>query len=166
MKPLKIAFAGLLAATICVSAAKPTPKSTPVTVTIHRVKQDDDLDKPTFGITKDRADFYVKIWIDGKRWVSKNFSTDDGRPKDWRFTVPVTSNTTKIRIKLCDDDGGLEEQDDFVDINPKDKKKDLDLVYNISRGTISGDLKGSRGKIIHAKGKGDSSQGELWFSVK
>ncbi len=167
MKPYKIAIAGLLAATIGVSAASTkASKPTPVTVTIHRVKQNDDLDKPTVGITKDRADFYVKIWINGQLWTSKNFSTDDGKPKDWRFTVPVSSSTAKIKIKLCDDDGGLEEQDDFVDINPKDKKKDLDLVYSVSKGTISGDMKGKKNRQIHAKGKGDSSQGEIWFSVK
>lgn len=165
MKPYKIAIAGLLVASIGVSTA--TSKPTPVTVTIHRVKQNDDLDKPTVGITKDRADFYVKIWINGQLYTSKNFSTDDGKPKDWRFTVPVSSQTTKIRIKLADDDGGaFEDRDDFVDINPKNGKKDLDMVYNTLTGRFSGDMRGRKGQIVHAKGSGDSSQGEIWFSIK
>jgi hypothetical protein len=135
-----------------------------VTVTINRVKQVDDLDKSTFGFTKDRADFYVQIWINGKMFQSKVKSTDDGRP-NWRFSRNVPANAT-IRIKLIDDDGGLERKDDFVDINPRKGKKDLNLVLNQKTGRISGDVSGARGKVIHAKGGGDSGQGEIWFTIR
>lgn len=136
-----------------------------VWVTIYRVAQDDDLDKPTPGITADRADFYAQIWINGKSYTSEVMSTDDGKP-GWTHSVYVTGNTAKIRIKLCDDDGGLENQDDYVDINPKKGKKDLEFTYNLRTKRFSGDASGRRGQTIHRRGGGDTSQGHIWFTVK
>lgn len=152
----------LVMATSLVVAGGPTAKN--VTVTIDRVKQLDDLDKSTPMISKDRADFYVQIWINGRLWTSQNLSTDDGRP-DWSFTVPVTTRTANIRIKLLDDDGGLEKRDDYVDVNPKANKKDLNLKFDTQTGKITGDVSGRKGQTLQSKGKYDSSQGQIWFTV-
>jgi len=135
-----------------------------VTVTISRVKQHDDLDKSTFGFKKDRADFYCQVWINGKMFQSKVMSTDDGRPY-WRFSRNVAGNA-KIRIKLIEEDGGLERKDDYVDINPRKGAKDLDLILNQKSGRISGDASGRRGRVIRSKGLHDSGQGEIWFTIK
>lgn len=134
-----------------------------VTVTIHRVKQIDDLDHPTLGVTKDRADFRAQIWIDGKMWTSPVLSKDDGKP-NWKFSVPASRKST-IRIKLIEDDGGLERKDDYVDINPKNDKKDLVLWYNKSTKRFVGDVNGRMGRVMHTKGGGDSSKGEIWFTI-
>lgn len=136
-----------------------------VWVTIYRVAQLDDLDKPTPIITKDRADFYAQIWINGDSYTSEVMSTDDGKP-GWSHSVYVTGQTAKIRIKLCDDDGGLENEDDYVDINPKEGKKDLEFNYNTRTRRMSGEVSGRRGQTIIKSGGGDSSQGKIWFTVK
>jgi len=135
-----------------------------VTVTIHRVRQLDDLDKSTPMITKDRADFYCQIWVNGRQWTSQNFSADDGRPY-WTFSVPVSSRYADIRIKLLDDDGNLERKDDYVDINRKRSRKDLLMRYDRQRGRISGDVTGRKGAMLTSTGMHDSSQGQIWFTV-
>lgn len=135
-----------------------------VTVTVHRVKQLDDLDKSTLFVTKDRADFYAQIWIDGQMWQSNNFSSDDGNPM-WTFTAPVFSSNPTIVIKMMDDDGGFEDKDDWVDINPLANRKDLTLTLDRNSGRITGDLSGQRGTMLHSMGGHDRSQGAIWFTI-
>ncbi|HWP30497.1 MAG TPA: hypothetical protein VNK96_02045 [Fimbriimonadales bacterium] len=134
-----------------------------VTVTIYRVMQVDNLDVPD--IDPDRADFYAQIWIAGKMYQTRVFSTDDGRPY-WRFSMPVTSRVVRIRIKLLDDDGSLERKDDYVDINPRDNKKDLNFTFDTQTGRIRGDVTGRRGRMIFSEGKHDSDKGRIWFKVE
>lgn len=132
-----------------------------VTVTVHRVAQIDNLDK--FDVDPDRADFYAQIWIAGEEHKTKNFSFDDGRPY-WTFTAEA-SGKVAIRIKLLDDDGGMEEKDDFVDINRRKGKKDLNFTFNSKTGRITGDVTGRAGRMIHSWGGGDSDKGSIWFTV-
>jgi hypothetical protein len=133
-----------------------------VTVRINRVAQIDNLDK--FDVDPDRADFYAQIWINGQLHRTKNFSFDDGKPY-WTFSQNVRTRYVKIRIKLLDDDGGLEEADDFVDINPRKGKKDLHFILDTKTGRITGDVHGRRNMSIYSYGEGDTDQGKIWFSV-
>ncbi len=135
-----------------------------VTVTIARVSQIDNLDGDF--IRADRADFYSQITINGSTWESSKFISDDGRPAGWKHSRKVKGNKVYIRIKLIDDDGGLEDRDDFVDINPRNGKKDLNLVLDRKTGRISGDAKGRRGQTIHIRGANDGDKGEIWFVIK
>jgi hypothetical protein len=133
-----------------------------VTVRINRVAQIDNLDK--FDVDPDRADFYAQIWINGQLHRTKNFSFDDGKPY-WTFSRNVSTRYVKIRIKLLDDDGGLEEADDFVDINRRKGKKDLHFVLDTRTGRITGDVRGRRRQTIYSYGEGDTDQGKIWFTV-
>ncbi len=137
----------------------------PITVTIHRITQIDDLDKSTFGFTKDRADFYVQVTINGVMKQSKVKSGDTIRP-NWRFRSDASSRYVNIRIKVIDDDGGLERKDDFVDVNPAADKKDLNLRYDTKMGRFTGSVSGRKGTTYSSTGKGDSGRGRLWFSVR
>lgn len=136
-----------------------------VWVTIYRVKQIDDLDPSTPGVTKDRADFYVQITIDGQEYTSEKMATDDGKP-GWTYEVWTDKPSVPIRVKLIDDDGNLERKDDYVDIHPRKGKKDLDLRYNLNSKRVTGDVSGKRGSRLHSAGGGDSDRGEIWFTVK
>ncbi|HMS56811.1 MAG TPA: hypothetical protein PKA27_15570 [Fimbriimonadaceae bacterium] len=152
----------LVLAMAAMSPVSEPAKSHMVTVTVHRVAQIDNLDK--MDVDPDRADFYAQIWIDGQPYESKNFSFDDGRPY-WTFTAEASSNSVPIRIKLLDDDGGLEEQDDFVDINRRKGKKDLDFHFNRKSGRITGDVRGRENRMVHSWGDGDNDKGQIWFTV-
>ena len=134
-----------------------------VTITIVRVKEINNLDKDI--PRKDQADFFARIWIAGKALRTPTMSKDDGWP-NWRVSAPVGSNLVRIKISVHDDDGGLEEKDDKVDVNPVIGKKDLDLVYNVKTGRITGDATGRRGRNIWTRGGGsDSDKAQLWFRV-
>ncbi len=154
----------LTATALLALAALSTAQTGTVTVKIERVAQINNLDGDF--IRGDRADFYSQITIGGSRKESKKFISDDGRPIGWSHSRKVRGNKVYIRIKLIDDDGGLEDRDDFVDINPRGGKKDLNLVLDRKTGKISGDASGRRGQMMHVKGGNDSDKGEIWFVIK
>jgi hypothetical protein len=153
------AIAGALLACLGLASAASAKQ---VTVRINRVAQIDNLDK--FDLDPDRADFYAQVWINGQLHRTKNFSFDDGRPY-WTFSKNVKTRYVNIRIKLLDDDGGLEEADDFVDINPRKGKKDLHFTLDTKTGRIVGDVHGRRNQNIFSYGEGDTDQGKIWFTV-
>jgi hypothetical protein len=135
-----------------------------VTLHINRVSQIDNLDQGD-ALGADRADFFAQVWVNGQRFSTKNFSHDDGNP-GWIIRAPFRGNTATIRVRLMDDDGGLEEKDDHVDINPIGGMKDLTFVYNVRTGRITGDVSGRRGDWITSRGGGDDDRGRITFSVR
>jgi len=136
----------------------------PVTVSIMRVAQIDNLDKGDW-MKKDNADFYAMVTIgNGRAQKSVNHSDDDGHP-GWNFYGKSNGRYVKIRIKIDDDDGGMERKDDYVDINSRKGKKDLDLVLDTKTGRITGDVTGWRGKTLYSQGGGDSDRGKVWFKI-
>lgn len=136
-----------------------------VTVTIHRVAQMDDLDKDVLFIN-DKADFYAEIWIDGYYYKTKNFSTNDGEPM-WTFTAPATKPVSEIRIRLWDDDGGFENKDDHVDINPNASEKDLVLRYDTNSHQVLNNVYARvESTYLYTEGGGDRGKGRLWFTVR
>ena len=142
-----------------------TAKQSTFSLSMYKVAQTDNLDKLD-ALGSDKADFYVQLWINGKDMGrSKNVSSDVGET-DWVRNLSSANRYVKIRIRLMEDDGGLEGDDDHVDINPMSGKKDLDLVYDTHTGRITGDMDGRRGVNIHAAGEGDSDRGQLWFKIE
>jgi hypothetical protein len=165
MRLLKLLSTAALVGSVCAGTIAGTGKARTVTVKIWRVAQVDNLDKGD-QLKTDRADFYALVKIgNGELVRSTNHSDDDGHP-GWEFYGEANSRYVPIRIKINDDDGGLEEQDDYVDVCPLSNKKDLNLTYDTKTGRISGDVRGRRGQIIYTIGHGDNDKGKLWFSVK
>jgi hypothetical protein len=157
------ACAGLIAVP-AVSSPQRARAAKRVMIVVDRVAQVDNLDK--FDVNPDRADFYAKVRIGNDKMQStKNFSQDDGAP-GWKITSTVTGRYVPIHIELWDDDGGLEEKDDHVDICPKGNKKNLDLMLDTQTGRVTGDVRGRRGQQIYAIGHGDDDKGKIWFVVK
>ena len=134
-----------------------------VTLTINRVAQVDNLDQGD-ALGKNRADFYALVWVNGQVYKSGNYSKDAGTP-NWTLKVPVTEDASTIRIRLMEDDGGLEEKDDHVDINPMEKAKDLLLKFDSANGAISGDITGTKGTLISSTGLGDDDKGKISFTI-
>lgn len=164
MRYLKIITAAALLAGVGATQAGPQ-KGRMVTVKIWRVAQVDNLDKGD-QLGTDRADFYALVKIgNGELTRSGNHSDDDGHP-GWEFYGESSARMVPIRIKINDDDGGLEEQDDYVDVSPVSNKKDLNVMFDTKTGRISGDVRGRRGQIIYTIGRGDNDKGKLWFSIK
>lgn len=162
MQLLKITTGAAAALLIAGSAlAGPAKK---VTVSIMRVAQINNLDKGDW-IKKDNADFYALVTIGkGRQQKSVNHSDDDGHP-GWVFQGTSATRYVKIRIKIDDDDGGMERKDDYVDINRRAGKKDLNLVLDTKTGRITGDVTGRRGQTLYSQGGGDSDKGKVWFKI-
>ncbi len=157
-----LALAGLMA--LSVADAGPRPLNRRVTVTVHRVTQISNMDSdPPF--TKDDADFYALVWIDGRRFRTKNFSRDDGRPY-WTLTGHSAKAAVPIRIRLMDDDGGLENRDDQVDVNPNPDEKDIVLYFYPATGELIGDGYGHRHRMMQFAGDGDGKFGRIAFTVE
>ena len=124
-----------------------------VTVTVHRVAQ---IDQP---------DFYAEIWIDGNYHRTQNFSHSDGKPF-WTFSAPATGAVADIKIKLWDDDGGLEGKDDHVDINPMNGEKDLNLRFNTASGNLLSNTYAVVGsEYLYSQGGGEKGRAQIWFTV-
>ncbi len=162
----RLIVAASLAGLLVAGAAEAQNRGRTRYLTIHvsKVSQLDNLDKGDV-LSPDRADFKMVVWVDGRQYTTKNFSWDDGNPR-WTIRAPFSGNTADIRIRLLDDDGGLEEKDDHVDINPISGMKDLNFTYNASNRRIRGDVTGRRNVPITAIGKGDDDRGRITFTIR
>ena len=139
-----------------------------VTVQVNRVKGDFDRGKRggVLELRRGRSDFYTLLSVDNETWVSPTKVNDnDYEPPDWRFTKFTTNPNVPITIRLYDQDRGLFNDDDKVDIDFRPGDKDLHLNYNWITGQITGDLFGFQGQQIYARGGGASSVGEIWFTI-
>ena len=129
-----------------------------VRVVITKVKQLDDEDG--WGDN----DFYGKVSIDGN-WQPPS-SWKDGESTvtpNWGFHSGVGQTRVPVALQIWDDDGGLNFEDDQVDITPG-KGRTLNFLYDTATGKISGDVSGTRGKRISAKGK-SSDRSSVEFTV-
>lgn len=130
---------------------------------IERLAQVDNIDHgDIFGAN--RADFYLEVYVNGKMHKTDVVAKDDADP-DWMIPLDVTTRYNKITIKAWDDDGGLERQDDHVDISPEPKKKNLSFTYDRFTGRIWGDVKSYFNKLIVSEGKGDDDKGRIEFRI-
>ena len=165
MRVHKLLLASFATLGIAGAGVSTPPASKTFTVVMSRVAQTDNLDKGD-ALGSDKADFYAVLWVNGKDMgKTKNVSADDGMAT-WRRNLSSSDRYVKIRIRLMDDDGGLEGKDDHVDINPRGGKKDLEFTYDTRTGRISGDVSGRKGMEIHAAGEGDNDRGQLWFKIE
>jgi hypothetical protein len=155
---------GIAALAPLASVAHPTKQGKMITVTIIRLKEINNLDEDF--PRKDQADFYARVHIGSESTRTETMSKDDFRP-NWVIQHRATGNIVPIHIRVMDDDGGMEEKDDHVDINPKIGEKTLVLKYNVRTGRITGDATGRRGQTIHTRGGGkDTDKAQIWFSVR
>ncbi len=165
MKAVKFMCASIVVFGVAAAGSTAPVGAKTFSIVVHRVAQIDNLDKLD-QLGSDKADFFMMLWVNGKDMGrTENVSTDDG-PTTWRRNLSSSARYVKIRMRLMDDDGGLEKGDDHVDINPRSGKKDIDFTYDTRTGRITGDVTGRRGTTIHAKGSNDTDHGQMWFSIQ
>ncbi|MEM9540606.1 MAG: S8 family serine peptidase [Cyanobacteria bacterium P01_E01_bin.42] len=140
-----------------------------VTVTVHRIKEVDNMDLNWLGT--DEADFRATIDINGTNWTSPVQNGQDDASPNWQLSQEVTGKTVPISIKIEDEDTFNFPFDDvqdyeYVDVNPLSGSKTLNLTYNLLTREITGSsVNGVAGEQIFVRGEGDSSRADLWFSI-
>jgi hypothetical protein len=130
---------------------------------ISRLKAIDNLDANI--LQADRADFFVIVFVNDIEHRTGVMSMDDGRP-NWEVPLPAIGDPAVVRIRVMDDDGGLESGDDHVDISRAKDKKDVIFTWYPSSRTISGDLNGRQGQSFYTRGWYDGDKAHLWFSIQ
>ncbi len=132
-------------------------------INIDRVEQIDNLDQGDM-LGADRADFYAEVTVNGVLHKTPVLAKDDGWP-NWQIPLDYSTPYSTIHIRLMDDDGGLERQDDHADIDPKANDKDLMFTYDRWTGQITGDVTGMLNRQLISWGDGDDDKARISFTV-
>ena len=90
-----------------------------LTVKVSKVKALDRLDEFSKG------DLYVRVTIDGEVQSSPVVRVESVNKLDWKLSKKVSRGEHKVKVELLDKDLT---QDDAIDINRVDKKRDLDFT--------------------------------------
>ncbi|WP_327087937.1 DUF11 domain-containing protein [Nonomuraea sp. NBC_01738] len=96
------------------------------------------------------GDYYPKVKIaDGPLEIGPRIEDDEFEPRGlpeapngWTFTkdnLPGDQPTVDITVAMWDYDDGTNSNDDRMDISPKDQDLELNLVYDVRTGRLSGD---------------------------
>jgi len=86
-------------------------------------------------------------------------SNDDDIYPEWTFTRTVSTTTVPIHIEIWDSDWPL--SDDHVDINRNANQRDLDISFDVTTQSLSGDVTYGYSQ----GGGGDGNRAEIWFNV-
>lgn len=128
-----------------------------VQVTIHRLVA---LDK---GDYFSGEDFFARVTIGGQVFQSERIRGKDAVAPNWRFAAVVPGGRTDVKIEVFDKDIA---QNDPIDINRIDPKRDLDFVVNSRTCRIEGMSQAYRcGEIVRRAGN-ERKKAEMEFSVQ
>lgn len=109
----------LAIATLAPAQSQAQTANQELTIKISRIKALDKVDALSKG------DLYARITIDGDVQKTPVVKGENAVKPDWKITKKVSSGDHKIKIELLDRDVA---QDDLIDINRVDKKRDLDFT--------------------------------------
>ncbi|MEQ1576860.1 MAG: C2 domain-containing protein [Hyphomicrobium sp.] len=152
--------AALLALPMAITALTPMESQAEtanreLTVTISNAKALDKADEFSNG------DLYAKITIDGEAQKTPAIKGDNEIKPNWKITRKVASGTHKIKVELYDKDVT---QDDAIDINRVDKKRDLDFTVT-SKCRIEGFSSSYKCGSSITRAGGEAKKAEITFSV-
>lgn len=151
----------LLAVPLAVAALSPSPveaasASQELTIKVSRVTLLDKVDELSKG------DLYARVTIDGEVQSSPVVKGENVLKPDWKLSKKVTPGDHKVKVELVDKDVT---QDDTIDINRVDKKRDLDFTVNTKSCKIEGFSSTYRcGSTITRTGQ-EPKKAEIAFTV-
>jgi hypothetical protein len=125
--------AALLAVPLAVTAFAPQSQaetaSQELIITVKRVTLLDKVDELSKG------DLYARVTIDGEIQSSPVVKGQNVFKPDWKLSKKVTRGDHNVKVELVDKDVT---QDDNIDINRVDKKRDLEFSVNTKSCRIEG----------------------------
>lgn len=126
-------------------------------VTIHRLIA---LDK---GDAFSTQDFYARVTIDGQVFKSERIRQTNDIIPNWRFSAIVPNGRNDVKIEVFDKDLI---DDDMIDINRVDPKRDLDFVVNTRSCRLEGFSEPYRCNEDVVRAGGERKRAEMTFSVE
>lgn len=108
-------------------------------------------------------DFFARVTIGGQVFQSERIRGADAVNPNWRFAAVVPNGRTDVKIEVFDKDIA---QNDPIDINRVDPKRDLDFVVDTRRCRLEGFSEAYRcGESVRRAG-GERKKAELTFTVR
>lgn len=127
-----------------------------VQVVIHRLTA---LDRGDWWSSED---FFARVTIGGQVFKSERIRQSNDIIPNWRFAAIVPGGRTDVKIEVFDKDLM---QDDPIDINRVNPKRDLDFVVNSRTCRLEGFSQAYRcGEIVRRAG-GERKKAEMEFVV-
>jgi hypothetical protein len=161
MSPLRTTHIARAFAVLAAGALIPAVTSTgaamadEITVTVISVKAYDKVDELSGG------DFFAKVTIDGEAQSTPVVKDKKFKP-DWKISKHVSSGEHKVKLELIDKDLA---EDDPIDINKLDNKRDLEFTVDTRTCKIEGFSSTQRcGTTITRVGK-EKKRAEIAFKV-
>lgn len=107
-------------------------------------------------------DFFARVTIGGQVFQSERIRGKDAVNPNWRFAAVVPNGRTDVKIEVFDKDIA---QNDPIDINRVDPKRDLDFVVDTRRCRLEGFSEPYRcGDQVRRAGA-ERKKAEMTFSV-
>lgn len=126
-----------------------------ITVTVSSVKGLDKVDELSGG------DYFARVTIDGDAQSTPVVKDTKFKP-NWKISKSVSSGEHKVKLELIDKDLA---EDDPVDINRLDKKRDLEFTVDTKSCKIEGFSSTQKcGTTITRTGK-ENKKAEISFKV-
>jgi PKD repeat protein len=139
--------------TVVIAEAQPRV----ITVIIIELRAIDTMD-PIGSLSA--SDFYAKVSIDGVTLAdSAVWSNDNDIYPKWSFSRSVSKTSVPIHVEIWDSDWPL--TDDHVDIDKDSNDRDIDILFDSTIQSISGDVTFGYSQ----GGEGDGNRAEIWFHV-
>lgn len=127
-----------------------------VQLTIHRLIA---LDRGDWWSSED---FFARVTIGGQAFKTDRIRQTNDVIPNWRFNAIVPNERTDIKIEIFDKDLM---QDDPIDINRIDPKRDLDFVVNPRTCRLEGFSSAYRCRQIVTRAGNERKRAEMEFSV-
>ena len=134
----------------------PVTRDVEVTITLHQLIALDKADAFS------SEDFYARVTIGGQTFKSDKVRQTDAIIPNWRFSAVVPNGRTDVKIEVFDKDLA---QDDQIDINRINPKRDLDFVVNTRNCRVEGFAQAYKCGTDIRRAGGERKKAEMVFMV-
>lgn len=151
-----IALAAVMAALPFAAAMPTTARADVIVISIGQVQALDKIDALS------KADFLARVTIAGETFVTPVIRNQDNIYPNWSVRKTVAPGIYDIKLEILDKDVT---KNDYVDINARDNKRDLDFQVDTRRCRVLGFAQPYRcGSPIARRGN-ERKKAEVTFAV-
>lgn len=151
-----IAAAALLGGAVFAVSSVDAASEREVTLTVLSVRALDKVDEFSKG------DLYARVTIDGETFKTDPVKQSNIDKPNWKVKKKVKPGEIKVKLEILDKDLT---QDDAIDINRVDNKRDLDFTVDTKSCKIGGFASTYKCGATIARQGGEKKKAEIKFKV-